>query len=68
MNIGRWRSQAADEEGVMMKPFESDVAATPSSIAVDGQLALTDRLFAALDATLPAPRSVENLRMACTTP
>jgi hypothetical protein len=34
----------------VMKLFESDVDATPSSIAVDGQLALTDRLFAALDA------------------
>jgi hypothetical protein len=33
-----------------MKLFESDVDGTPSSIAVDGQLALTDRLFAALDA------------------
>jgi len=33
-----------------MKLSESDVAATPSSIAVDGQLTLTDRLFAALDA------------------
>src|SRR5260221_12327548 len=33
-----------------MKLSESDVAATPSSIAVDGQLAPTDRLFAALDA------------------
>lgn len=34
----------------MMKPFRSDVVATPSSLGVDGQLALTDRLFAALDA------------------
>ena len=33
-----------------MKLFESDVDATPSSVAVDGQLAPTDRLFAALDA------------------
>jgi hypothetical protein len=33
-----------------MKLLESDVDATPSSIAADGQLAPTDRLFAALDA------------------
>jgi hypothetical protein len=33
-----------------MKLFESDVDATPSSTAVCGQLALTNRLFAALDA------------------
>jgi hypothetical protein len=32
-----------------MKLFESGVDATPRSIAVDGRLSLSDRLFAALD-------------------
>jgi hypothetical protein len=41
--------EAADEVSEM-KLFESDLDASPGSVAIDGQLSRADRLFAALDA------------------